>query len=366
MKTFKILFILSICILPFLAGCPSRKAVITRVNRDGSCVRAIGDFDPRNFKGIDSLVSDLPVPVDGSWSLDTINDSTALIYKRFESVEALNIMYAHDKSVLSKCKRKVELKKEFKWFYTAFKYYETYSGVLREIPLDNYLLTTEINAWKSRGTEKYLTGEGLETRSVKALDENIEERLGYWLHDNIYSLAFDDIIDLADSMVLIDKETLDINELKDTIKYQIDQESKWIDIFDDKGQLGIEDFAGLIAGFMKMDSLSTVALKQEVSNANLEEKYEEEILFGFTEEYDHLVIMPGLLIDTNADEIHGDTLNWDMNPAKYIDSDYTVYAESRVTNLWAYIVSAVIVILAGVIPLLSHLKKKNVRSIQAG
>jgi len=363
MKTHKLLFILSICILPFLAGCPSRKSVITRVNKDGSCVRAIGEFDPRNFKGIDSLINDLPVPVDGSWNLDTINDSTAYISKRFESVEDMNSMYARDSSTLSRCKRKVELKKEFKWFYTAFKYYETYGGVLTEIPLNKYLLDTEIQTWKSGSTEKYLKSTGLESKSAKSLDENVEERLDYWLHDNIYSMAFDDIINLADSMKLIDKETIDLDYVKDTIKNQMDEESKWVNIFDDGGQMSIEDFIDLVSSFTKIDSISTIDLKQQVLKENLADKYEDEVLFGLTEEYDHLVMMPGLLVDTNADGIHGDTLNWDININKYIDSDFVIYAESRITNLWAYVVSAVIIVLAGIIPFLSRFRKKRIRSI---
>lgn len=358
MKTHQILFLFSILILPFLAGCPQRKTVLTTINKDGSCVRTIGNFDLRKFSSIDSLIHDLPIPIDRSWSLDTINDSTAMLYQRFESIDALNKMYSNDKSELSRCKRKVELKKEFRWFYTGFKYYETYGGVLTEIPLSNYLLELEVSALISNDTEKYLENTTLERKSRKALSDNIEERLGFWLNDCIYSMAFDEIVSMADSMHLMAKENYDLLVMKDTIKQQVEKVDKRIISFDNEEQLGMEDLAVLISKSFNLDTVSMNILTDEVRHASLDEKYEDEILFGFMEDYDHNIIMPGLLIDTNAEVIKGDTLNWDITAVKYIGSDFVMYAESRITNTWAYIVSGIIVLIAVSIPFLGRFRKQ--------
>jgi hypothetical protein len=101
------------------------------------------------------------------------------------------------------------------------------------------------------------------------------------------------------------------------------------------------------------------ALAHHVGYADLEEKYEKQILFGIAEDYHHMVIMPGLLIDTNAEEVGGDTLKWDLTFVKYLDSDYVMFAESRVTNVWAYVVSVLIVMLAAIIPFLGKLKNRT-------
>ena len=359
MKTYNLLFVSIIFALPFLAGCPEKKSIITTINNNGSCVRKIGYFDPRKFEGIDSVIHHLPVPVDQSWSLEVINDSTALLVKKFESVEVLNAMYAVDESTLSTSHRKAELKKEFKWFYTAFQYSETYGGVLTEIPLDKYLQQLEIDAFKSNDSEKYLEKFISDHKSRKSLSDNIEERAGFWLHDHIYTMAFDDIIRLADSLQLLDIKRVNLRQIKDTVRQQIEAADKQIISFDFDDSMDFAELAGMIGTNLQLDSMAIDDLKHHVTYGNFEDKYEERILFGITEDYDHMVIMPGVLIGTNAEVVGGDTLKWDLTFVKYLDSDFVMYAESRVTNAWAYIVSVLIVLLAVVILFLGKLRNRR-------
>lgn len=356
MKTYNLLFVFIIFALPFLAGCPEKKSVITTINKDGSCERKIGYFDPRKFEGIDSVMHHLPVPVDQSWSLEVINDSTALLVKKFESVEAMNAMYDSDASTLSASRRKAELKKEFKWFYTAFKYSETYGGVLTEIPLKNYLQENEIEAFKSNDSEKYLEKFIPDHKARVSLSDNIEERAGFWLHDHIYAMAFDEIIDLADSLQLLDIQRVNLPQIKDTVRQQIEASDKQIISFDFDDSMDFVELAGIIGTNLQLDSIAINGLKHHVAYADFEEIYEKRILFGVTEDYHHMMIMPGVLIDTNAEEVGGDTLKWDLAFVKYLDSDFVMYAESRVTNAWAYIVSVLIVMLAVIIPFLGKLR----------
>ena len=255
MKTYKLLFMSIILALPFLAGCPKKKSVVTTINKDGSCVRKIGYFDPRNFEGIDSVIHQLPVPVDQSWSMEVVNDSTALLVKSFESVEALNAMYDSDASTLSASRRKAELKKEFKWFYTAFKYSETYGGVLTEIPLKNYLQENEIEAFKSNDSEKYLEKFIPDRKSRGSLSDNIEERAGFWLHDHIYAMAFDDIMQLVDSLQLLDIQRFNLAEIKDTVRQQIEALDKQIISFDFDDSMDFVELAGLIGTNLQLDSM---------------------------------------------------------------------------------------------------------------
>jgi hypothetical protein len=348
-----------ICALPFLAGCPQKKSVITSINKDGSCVRKIGFFDPRKFEGIDSVIHHLPVPVDQSWNLEVINDSTALLVKRFESVKAMNASYAADESTLSASHRKAELVKEFKWFYTAFKYSETYGGVLTDIPLSEYLQPVEIEALKSDDPEKYLEKFISDRKSRKSLSDNIEERMGFWLHDHIYVMAFDDIIHIADSMQLLDVQLVNVAEVKDTVRQQIEDSKKQIISLDFDDSMDFVELAGMIGVNLQLDTSAIEKLKHHVAYADLEEKFEKRILFGISEDYHHMVIMPGLLIDTNAEVVGGDTLKWDLAFIKYLDSDFVMYAESRITNVWAYIVSVLIVLLAAIIPFLGKIKNKT-------
>ncbi len=141
----------------------------------------------------------MPIPIDHSWKLDTINDSTALLYRTFENVADLNALYSSDASSLNVYKRKVELRKKFRWFHTVFQYYESYGGLLTEIPLSNYLTEKEIEIFKTSDPGQRPEMINLDSLAKKSLLDNIEERFDYWFHDHLFSMFFDDIIKIADS-----------------------------------------------------------------------------------------------------------------------------------------------------------------------
>jgi len=355
MKLSRFLFLIGIALLPLLSGCPDTKSVTTTINKDGSCIRTIGDFDSEDFKGIDSVKHDIPIPVDEGWELVNINDSTALLRREFGSMTELNELYSSDESELKMYKRNVKLEKKFRWFHTVFQYSESYDGLLTEIPITNYMSEDEAEVFKSNSPQDHPLLENLDKKSQNSLSDNIEERFGYWLHDNIYSLAFDDIVEIIDSLGLINAKSINVIELKDSVKYLIDQGDKQLMTFDDD-QMPPVDVAELIGIVMDLDSSSIGILKEKVYNSKLDEKYENEILGGFGEEYDNNIIMPGVLTDTNAEILKSDTLTWLVGPIKFIDSDYVMYAESKVTNRWAYILSGFILTIAIIIP---FLKKKK-------
>ena len=359
MKTYRIFLVIIIGVLPFLAGCPDRKSVTTKVNKDGSCVRTIGEFDPRNFKGIDSVIHNLPIPIDQSWKLENINDSTAVLTKEFENVSGLNNLYSSDESELKVYKRKVELKKKFRWFHTVLQYSETYEGLLTEIPLTNYMSEMEVEVYKLGEPEDHPIFTKLEPKSRKSLSDNIEERFEYWLHDNIYSMAFNDIIEVADSMQLIEKQSINVSAVKDTVKSQIEATDKQMITFSSEEEMNMMDLAELMGKEIGLDSITLIELKEKVNKAKLYEKYENEIFFGLMKDYDNKVIMPGLLMDTNAEIVEGDTLIWDVELIKYLDSEFVMFAESKVTNCWAYVLSGFIISIAVIIPFLGKLRKGN-------
>jgi hypothetical protein len=359
MKTHKVLFMLAIGLLPLLAGCPDRKSVITKVNSDGSCDRAVGYFKIDEYDGVDSVIHDLPVPVDSSWKLVPVNDTMAVLTRNFEDIAALNSLYQEDVSALGRARRSVGLNRDFRWFFTVYKYSERYTGIMKDIPMTNYLSEQEFEAFMMDNSEDHPLMAGLDEKAQESLLVNIEERVGYWFHDYLYTLAFDDIVQLGDSAGLLSKERNNLNEIKNVIEQEIDEDEGQLIRFDLDDQMEFSELALMIAEKLSLDSAKSTSLASLVSKAGLDDKYEDELLFGFMEEYDHLVIMPGLVVETNAESIQTDTLFWNISMAKYLDRDYVIYAESRVTNSWAYIVSAVIVVLAFMLPYFAYRRKRQ-------
>jgi hypothetical protein len=264
-----------------------------------------------------------------------------------------------DESELRIYNRRVEFTKDFRWFHTVVQYRETYEGLLTEIPLTQYMSESEAQVFKYDGPKEHQLLARLNSRSRESLMDNIEERFEFWLSDNIFSLAFDDIIEIADSMEIIEKQELELAELKDTVIQHIHQASKQIITFDFGDSMDMMDVAELIGEEMRLDSIAQLRLNRKVEEIDLDKKYEDEIFGGFGSDYENILMMPGLLIDTNAEILQGDTLIWDVGLFKYIDSDYVMFAESKVTNYWAYFLAGFIILIAVMIPFLGKLRKQK-------
>lgn len=357
MKNYKIFMILVVSALPFLAGCPESKTITTKINRDGSCVRTIGDFDPRDFKGIDSVIHDLPIPVDHSWNLKLINDSTAVLAKEFDNVSEINASFLSDESELKMYKREVELTKKFRWFHTVLHFRETYEGILTEIPLTRYMSEAEAETFKMEDSEENPIFNSLESRSKESLIDNIEERFEYWLMDNIFSIAFDDIMEIADSLMLFNNRTVNASVIKDSVKQRFDELEKSMIFSNSNDEMEMADIAKMIGEEIRLDSIELPKLVRQVERAKLEDRYDDEIFGGFMENYENKIMLPGLVTDTNAEILAGDTLIWDVDPIKFCDSDFVMFAESKVTNRWAYLLSGFIILIAVMIPFLGKLRK---------
>jgi hypothetical protein len=60
--------------------------------------------------------------------------------------------------------------------------------------------------------------------------------------------------------------------------------------------------------------------------------------------------MPGVIIATNASEVRGTTVVWRFTHEHLALMDYPMHVESRVINLWAIIVTALVVLCALAVP----------------
>ncbi|MBT3243518.1 MAG: hypothetical protein HN352_10225 [Bacteroidetes bacterium] len=75
--------------------------------------------------------------------------------------------------------------------------------------------------------------------------------------------------------------------------------------------------------------------------------------------YRFVIRMPGLLVNTNSNEIEGNSLSWEIDYFEAFFEDYEMIAESRIVNIWAFIVTglAIAFLLFGMIWKLFRKKK---------
>jgi hypothetical protein len=77
------------------------------------------------------------------------------------------------------------------------------------------------------------------------------------------------------------------------------------------------------------------------------------------DDYTNKIIMPGMLVETNAMEINGNELSWSIDLEDFFAKDYAMKAESRILNHKSIIVLSIFIIGIIVILLLFLLKKKD-------
>ena len=60
--------------------------------------------------------------------------------------------------------------------------------------------------------------------------------------------------------------------------------------------------------------------------------------------YTNSVELPGLILDTNSDKIEGSRISWKFASDQLRIGEYMMKAESRVTNVWAFIITGILVV----------------------
>jgi hypothetical protein len=78
-----------------------------------------------------------------------------------------------------------------------------------------------------------------------------------------------------------------------------------------------------------------------------EEEYENQpVIRYFFKAINYKLIMPGKVFPPENVIKQGDTLNWSLTAYRLVPEDFVIEATSRKANIWAWIVSALIILLA--------------------
>ncbi|MCX6174888.1 MAG: hypothetical protein NTZ27_09075 [Ignavibacteriales bacterium] len=318
-------FVLSM-ILSF-SGCREYKTT-TKINSDGSCVRTVIVKDKTIEP--DSIV--FPVPADNSWKIERTkakDDTTQTVYtatKYFKDVNSLNNEYKNKRKI----GLAVNLQKKFRWFYTYFDYEEGYRSYFpfRNIPLKNFLTPQEYELYLKNDTTKAFK---------KKLDKFAEANyFEYFLDEFITLLGKNKIADLTPDFVAGKKSVIKehISEYgdktEDLMKYLekvLGTKSVW------RLKDGIENIFKSIKDQMNHFSTANGSFKNEIT-------------------------MPGIILSTNAKTVEGNKVVWEFDENRFCYEDFNMTVQSRVVNVWAFVVSGVIVLVVIILLLLPKFKKK--------
>ena len=257
------------------------------------------------------------------------------VKKDYKSVEEMSAqIYRAERSHLVKVegiKASSQLEKHFKWFYTDYTFTETFANedsTLFPIPLSQFLSADTASFW--------FTGQPDLTRSLsgaemKEMLDGIEKKVSQWSNANWF--------------VEICKV---ISDHYDKVKNPPVSKERFISICDSLVMLPCvlnpKDSESVEEGF---DLLHDV-FQSDVYTEFLQ-PYEGGLgqyggLLSFGNSYD--LVMPGRVLDAGMGEYDGEVIHYRLGGERMIPGDYTITATSRVTNVWAFIVTILVVLLA--------------------
>ena len=309
------------------SGCREYKTT-TKINSDGSCERTV--IVKENSVKPESLV--FPVPTDNSWKIERTkakDDTTQTVYtatKYFDDVNSINNEYKNkDKIGLH-----VNLDKKFRWFYTYFDYEEVYQSYFpfKKIPIKNFLTTKEY--------ESYLSGD-----TTKAL----KKRLNGFAEENYFEYFFDEFLALLEKSNITDLAPEYVASKKSIISEKIRE-------YGDKTEELIKYLEKVLG------TKSVWKLKDGIENIIKSILDQMSHFSSVNGNYKNEVTIPGIILSTNAKTIEGNKAVWEFDENRFCYVDYKMVFKSRAVNVWAFIVSGVIVLAVIVLLIIPKFKKK--------
>jgi hypothetical protein len=340
-KPFKLIISL---ILMMVVSCDEPKTVVTDfVHPDGSVTRHILMSNTKNKFDL----STLQVPFDKTWDVKDIikiseKGDTSWIKraeKLFKNVDEINLTYKQDSGANKEISRQAGFKKRFKWFNTEFRFSETIDKKMSfGYPLGDFLNNEELLYFYSPDSIIIENLVGPDSLKYKAFGDTISRKTDRWMSKSMVSEWIGEFTRLTEGKAG--------NEM--TMQSLKARENEFVTLVE--------------ANDKKLDSLWTngILLKEFIGEANaLKYKTEADSAISLVtknfwvnfKEYTVKIVMPGKLIGTNGFIDSSKVLLWPVKSDYFLTEPYVMWAESKITNRWAWIVSGLFLlfVLTGVI-----------------
>ena len=319
---------LTLLVLAFIMSCGGPDLVlINSVNKDGSVTRrVVMTWDKDEFD-----LDECHVPVDSTWNISrsskiTGNDTvyTLVAEKKYNSVEEINAEYESYGGVNRLMTRWATFEKRFRWFNTAYYFSESVKGAIDGYPPEDFLKSRELELFymPEEIIDTFL--EGPDSINYKILNDSREVKMEMWILRSLVKDAVKNIIDLSRTGEFAPIDTTRIRMIEVEFAGAVDEvDGDEYEIIDHIMGDGYYD-----ANRKLLDSALSISEKK----------------FSVAMDADRYVIqtrMPGDLVSTNGYIDSEGIPNWEVNGDVILSGDYVMWAESNVTNWWAWIVTIV-------------------------
>lgn len=358
--------VLAIIVLFTINSCIDFYEITTRVNADGSLDRTIRVMASDSSSVFNGNIR-VPLPDDTCWAIVSheyqeldkdskpIKKFEYIATRHFKNVEDLNNFLKVNNDTTTEVGVNVELKKQFRWFYTYVTYTETYKKSIpfNHYPIDDFMSDSDLsfiyddNFTYSREQDKLIHIKNLKVIPILNRSDSIrKEQLEKQKMIALYSFISKNIV--SEYLNLVAKEYSSISKEKhDFIMSQKEEVLKFMTKEENlealQAKKGKDPFAKIdsilnIKG-ESLKELDSVLYKDFSKKASKTFDY-----LVFDEKIKCSTIMPGVLLQTNADSIAKSQTYWNINERYFFAKDHQLIAKSRLVNNWAFILSGFIAI----------------------
>jgi hypothetical protein len=258
--------------------------------------------------------------------------------REFSSVKEMAARFRLKKSnEWSNLKVTYALDKKFRWFYTYYNYREIYPKIktFDDVPFKKYMTEEEARFWFT-GKPDLLKGmNGVEAREYVGA---VEDKFNKWFAQNVWNEEYQALLTHFDLLRETGVSKTHLEKVRDSV---FEKNTGKINSKD--SELDMEKCLNEYFNTTKFTPL------WKMKDSPMK-KFEDDLGKGFIEyfnkSFEYKLLMPGKVLQPNNAIVRGDTLIWKLTAYRMVYSDYEIGARSRKTNLWAFIVSGLVVILA--------------------
>jgi len=341
----KAIGVAGLILLIFLSSCEHKVSMKTIVHEDGSLDKTLtlsqGKSNAtKNYFNI-SEQQGWVVSIDSVQKGHSKNDTSKkekeykyTFRKTFSSAEDANKELAQPNDSLFQITSHFE--KQFRWFYTSYFYSETYHQLNRfKYPTNDYLTDFDF---------QFIETLPAESKKISRADSLFLIKLNERIFDNYANRAFFEEFFEMLLNVVAPKQKHNLELKKEEIFKAFKNDEGEFTFFAESGNAKSFD---IIAPQMA-DSLGID--KRSSQYRSLLKRIESKINFmswARDGKYQNSVELKGEIVSHNADSVSGNTFLWQPPYLKFAFKDYTMYAKTRTPNWWAWILSLLILLVAG-------------------
>jgi hypothetical protein len=318
--------------LAVAASCNEPKTVVTDIiHTDGSVTRRIEiKNEENNFK-----TSNIQVPFDNTWTVQDsveINENGDTVWvkraeKLFRNVDEINRDYDADSSYNKEISRKAGFNKKFRWFHTGYRFSETIDKKMSYgYPVSDFLNPGELAWFYSPYNVNDAKKNGPDSLKYKALSDTVEKKTDWWWAKSIVSEWIGGFTKLTTGKTGKELSLESLKAREDEFVRSLEANDKKFDSLWANGVI-LKEFIG-----------EANALKYKAEADSSMNMVMKDVFVNFRD-YTLRMVMPGKVIGTNGFIDSTNVLNWPVQSNYFLTQPYEMWAESKVPNRWAWILS---------------------------